>query len=262
MSAKNAIFFDIDGTLWGRDNVIPESTKKTIHLLKENGHLVFLCTGRTVAYVYDEELLSLGFDGIVAGCGTRIEYHDEVLFDRTLTQEEALKANTAFQEASMVVLMEGNDYFYANRQELIRDGYGEFLYGTVGKLFLELDEHVGNWQASKFSVLLNGHPAEPVIEKLGDQFDFMVHGTHVMEVVPKGFSKGSGIRHLCEILNISMEHTYAFGDSANDLDMLDTVSIGIAMGNGADVAKEHADYVTDPLHMDGIYNACVHYKLI
>ena len=37
-----AVFFDIDGTLWDKDNIIPESTKSGIQKLKENGHSVFL----------------------------------------------------------------------------------------------------------------------------------------------------------------------------------------------------------------------------
>ena len=68
-----AIFFDIDGTLWDRDNNIPQSTKEAIHQLQENGHQTFLCRGRTRVFINSEELLGMGFDGIVCGCGTFIE---------------------------------------------------------------------------------------------------------------------------------------------------------------------------------------------
>lgn len=68
-----AIFFDIDGTLWDEKFQIPESTKKAFEMLKNNGHLTFICSGRTLSYIQDERLLALGFDGIVAGCGTYVE---------------------------------------------------------------------------------------------------------------------------------------------------------------------------------------------
>ncbi len=259
---KKAVFFDIDGTLWGRDNRIPDSTREAIRLLKDNGHSVFLCTGRTRAYVNDPELLSMNFDGIVCGCGTRIEYQNQVVFDRELTQEEALTANHVFSENGMTVLMEGNEWFYANRDEMTKDGYGQYLYDTVGDIILELDAHMGQWKASKFSVLLNGRAVQPVFEALRDSFDFMVHGSHVMEVVPKGFSKSSGILRVTELLRIPVIDTIAFGDSANDIDMLETAGIGIAMGNASDDAKAHADYITDDLHHDGIYNACRKLHLI
>ena len=54
------MFFDIDGTLWDRENVIPESTKKALRLLKQNGHQIFLCSGRTRVFIRDEELLAQG----------------------------------------------------------------------------------------------------------------------------------------------------------------------------------------------------------
>ena len=56
--------------------------------------------------------------------------------------------------------------------------------------------------------------------------------THNMyEVVQKDYSKGTGIRFLCDYLGKSMEDCYAFGDSENDRTMLEAVPHSIAMGN-------------------------------
>ncbi len=261
-TTKKAIFFDIDGTLWGQDDVIPESTKEAIRRLKEAGHLVIICTGRTAVYVQDEALLSLDFDGFIYGCGTRIDYKGETVFDREFMQEEAGLAVKVFKEHGMTTLMEGNEYFYSTRAELSRDPYGRYLYEALGPLFLEIDEHENDWHTSKLSVLLNGNELDPVKEKLDPPFDFILHGSYVMEIVPNGFSKSSGITHLCEILGIPLADTVAFGDSNNDIDMLKTVGIGVAMGNGKDEVKEIADYVTDSLQNDGILKACEHLGLI
>ena len=65
-----------------------------------------------------------------------------------------------------------------------------------------------------------------------------------------------------EKYGISPEECIAFGDEYNDIEMLKRVGCGIAMGNGTDDAKGVADYVTDTLHDDGIYNACKHFGLI
>ena len=90
----------------------------------------------------------------------------------------------------------------------------------------------------------------------------LVHGKKVVEGVPKGFSKATGIQVICEKLGLPHENTYAFGDSVNDLDMLKYVAHGIAMGNGMPEAKAAANYVTDDILEDGIYNACKHFGLI
>ena len=65
-----------------------------------------------------------------------------------------------------------------------------------------------------------------------------------------------------EYLGINKEDTYAIGDSINDLEMLQCVGHGIAMGNATQVAKDVAEYVTTDIHEDGIYNALKHYGLI
>ena len=54
----------------------------------------------------------------------------------------------------------------------------------------------------------------------------------------------------------------AFGDGGNDLTMFGVVGTAIAMGNGNEDVKEQADYVTDDVDRDGIYNACVRLGLL
>jgi hypothetical protein len=71
----------------------------------------------------------------------------------------------------------------------------------------------------------------------------------------KGESKAKGIRKLVESLGMDMEDTVAFGDGRNDVEMLSEVGFGIAMGNGADEAKEVANYVTDDVDKNGIEKA-------
>ena len=48
----------------------------------------------------------------------------------------------------------------------------------------------------------------------------------------------------------------------NDYEILKTAGIGVAMGNSIDKLKEIADYITDDIDKDGIYNACIHLGLL
>ena len=99
-------------------------------------------------------------------------------------------------------------------------------------------------------------------DALNDIFDFMNHGDGIVEAVPKGTSKATGIAWLCEHLGVAIEDTYAIGDSINDLEMLAFVGHSIAMGNASQAAKDAAEYVTTHIHEDGIKHALEHYKLI
>ena len=104
---KQAVFFDIDGTMWEHTNFIPQSTIEGIHKLRKNGVHAFLCTGRSRAYVKNPELLNIGFDGIISGCGTMIEYHNEVVFYKKLDQDLIQNTVTFLKEHHAAVIMEG-----------------------------------------------------------------------------------------------------------------------------------------------------------
>ena len=80
-------------------------------------------------------------------------------------------------------------------------------------------------------------------------------GMRNIEVTRKGVSKASGLKWLGEYLGIKTEEMIAFGDSGNDLEMLKTAGIGIAMGNAELEVKEAADYVTLKNTENGIVHA-------
>lgn len=256
-----AIFFDIDGTLWDRQNVIPESTKKGIEELHKNGHQLFLCSGRSRIMIKGDHLHALGFDGILAGCGTYVEYKGEVKLAVELEPDVLRKAIYLLQEYNMPILIEGINELYMD-EDLIKTEYGSYLKQLLEEWAYPLEGNDDIWRGSKISTLIAGAAYHEVIEKLGDDYEFLDHSGHVMEMVPKGFSKASGIQFVCEILGIDQADTYAFGDGINDCEMLRYVAHGVAMGNGSEAAKEAADYVTTDIHDDGIYNALKHFGLI
>lgn len=257
-----AIFFDIDGTLWDMDNIIPESTKEALRLLKENGHQIFICSGRTRVFIQNEELLALGFDGILCGCGTHIEYHGEDILYKKLDADLLRRSVQMFYDYNMPMVLEGKDMLYMDADVIGKDRYGRYLLQAMGDYIEPIRDNQARWEVSKFSLLIEGTKYQEVVEALRDEYEFLIHGPIVMEVVPRGFSKATAIREICTKLGIDRADTYAFGDGANDLEMLDYVACGIAMGNAKEIAKEHADYVTDDLHAGGIFNACRHFGLI
>lgn len=259
---KKAAFFDIDGTLWDRNMVIPDSTREAVTKLRKNGVYTFLCSGRTLAFIQNPKLLNLGFDGILAGCGTYVSFGEEELFCETMKPEQTKKVLEVMERYQMPVVLEGKKYQYIEEKDFAGDPFIAMLKEEVGENLLSIVENDMKWEISKFSVALINREYEKALDELRDEYDFLVHGNVVAEGVPKGHSKASGIKIICDKLGISHENTYAFGDSVNDLEMLKYVAHGVAMGDGMEEAKKVADYVTTGLHEDGIYNACKHFRLI
>lgn len=261
--AKSIIFFDIDGTLLSETtHLIPESTKLALKEARKNGHLLFINTGRASSNI-DSYIKEFDFDGYVCGCGTYIEFKNNVLFSRTLDNEFTKELVKNIRECKLDGIIESRTATY----------YDNFIYGPEvkeikkqhllkeGQIIKSFDEE--KMDCDKFVVW---HNEESDFDKFHnfykDDFEFIHRDTNFYEIVPKGFSKASGIEFLIKELNIPYENTYAVGDSTNDLSMLQYVKNSIAMGNSNPILFDLVSYVTDDIEEDGIYNALKHYSLI
>lgn len=256
------LFFDIDNTILTRNNEIPESTFRAFEKLHENGHLVFINTGRSRAYVQDEKLLSLGFDGFITGCGTMIEYKGEVIKDSRLGIDLVEHTVNTLRKYKIRPILEGREYLYFDESEFGLDPYGMKLKRELGARRLTIEDEWRKWEIYKYACDTTGADREPCFKELEEYYDFMIHNERVVEIVPKGCHKGTGILEVCKYLGVDVKDTIAFGDSANDIGMLETAGCAVVVGNGSDAAKAHADYVTTDLLDDGIWNACKYLGLL
>lgn len=260
---RKIIFFDIDGTIWDSEMQIPESAGETIKELKANGHLTFLCSGRAKSNICSEELLGLGFDGVIAACGNHVEMNGNILYENILTSDIVRSSMEVLRRCNMPVVLEGPQYHWIDEKGFEEDPYIDNLLLQMGKTALPLKEFTNDIHINKFSAdIIADTDYETVKKELSKEFDILEHEGNVVEFIPKGTSKATGIQWLIDHLNIDKKDTYAVGDSINDLDMLEFVEHGIAMGNGSEVAKNAAEYITTELHEDGIRNAMKHYNLI
>ncbi len=256
------LFFDIDGTVWDYRNFIPESTRKAIKLAQEKGHKCFINTGRSRAFVYNQDLLGIGFDGIISACGCMIEYNGEVLFNRLISREDCIRTMESVKRHGFRSILEGPEYIYMDRHEFEGDMYGEKVMREMGKKLLPITENWGNWSMNKLSCECGTPTRDECFAELSDLYDYMLHNEHIVEMVPKGFNKGSGIVEICSLLHEDIGNTIAFGDSINDKEMLETAAISVAMGNATDEVKALSDHVTTDLLDDGIWNAMKKFDLI
>lgn len=279
---KKIVFFDIDGTIWDYHGNIPESAVKGIKALKDNGHIPIICTGRAMGHVRDERLLSLGFSGAIAACGAHVEYNKEMLYEQFLSNELTKEIVELSLQYRVPVVLEGRHKHWVSSFGFSHDDFVHRMIDLLGVDAVIFDDYSPDMKINKFAGdIILASDYNNFSASLVGKLDLIYHElgtdngiiqarlqddpervTGVFEAVTKGCSKALGMKIICDHLQVALEDTYAFGDSNNDLEMIEAAGIGIAMGNGSCELKKKADYVTDNLADDGLFNALKHFELI
>lgn len=259
---RKAVFFDIDGTLWDSANRIPESTVTAIRALRARGHYAFLCSGRARAYIQHPALFAIGFDGVLAGCGTHVEIGGKILYEKIIDRALAVHTVETVRRYGFRPILEGPEYLYMDAEDFAHEPFGQKVIRELGDHLVGIREHYGEWRINKLSCATDHANREGGFAALSEHYTYLIHNSDVVELVPKGHTKATGIMKVCAHFGIDRADTFAVGDSVNDLEMLSYAGVGIAMGNADWQVKRAADYVTDALYDDGVYRAMAHFGLM
>ena len=83
-----------------------------------------------------------------------------------------------------------------------------------------------------------------------------------VECSHKTVNKGKGVERVIAYNHASMDQTIGIGDSSNDIELIKTCAVGIAMGNATDEIKCLAQHITTAVDRHGIYKAFKKYEII
>lgn len=260
---QKCVFFDIDGTIYTFTGGVTPSAREAIRKLRENGHLAFLCTGRSPVHI-PKEVLEVGFDGVIGLGGSYIEYQGKTIVSHLIPDEDAKAIiRYYYEERGMYPILEGPAYIYADREEL--KGERVLTYELYADIVGEgmRPFRWETYEAAKISVCYRQRGYRPEdFAWLEGKFELHPNRYGAVEVTPKNCSKAGAIEELLNYLGKTREDTYAFGDDSNDLEMLGYVRFGVAMGNASDKVREAARYHTASVTEDGVADALRNFKLI
>lgn len=274
---KRIIFLDIDGTLTQPGcNEPPESAQMAIKKAQEKGNLVFLCTGRN--YDMLSPLLQYGFDGVIASSGGYILCGGEVIYDCPMTGEEQKEVMELLQKNGIFRTVECLDGSYTD------EGFKAFLaknaeVGGNSELLrwrrqIEQSLNIRPMAEYKgqpiYKVVMMFQSEEQLAEPrgaLGGKFDFCIqesdrYGFINGELLKKEYNKGTALKKVCGHYGIPVEDSIAYGDSMNDLEMMEAAGLSICMENGSKKLKELADDICPAVSEDGIYRSFEKYGLM
>lgn len=267
---KKVIFFDIDGTLVYNHQDISEPVKNALRRLRDNGHYTFLCTGRNRLGV--EQFMSQGlFDGAICSAGGYIEIDNKLIYEDAMNKEDIEKARSVFEGKGMLYNMESNFGCYQS-ENFIRI----FIESFEDVENSEVDRMIEEWNVGLAIKPLSQYDQKPesiqtivyVSEnydavryakaQLENNFTFLIYSADGPvingELMKKGVNKGFGILKVLEHYNLPITSTIGFGDSMNDLEMIETCNLGIVMANGDERLKQKADIICESVKEDGIFH--------
>ncbi|MCT1532204.1 Cof-type HAD-IIB family hydrolase [Sphingobacterium daejeonense] len=255
-----AVFFDIDGTLLSfKTHEVPKSTVEAIKILQTHGIKTILSTGRSINSI--DHVKFLDFDGYITfNGGYCVTNTFEILFKQAIDKQDIESVLKYAQEQPL------SFSFMSEKEITIHDVTPE-IAGMYAHLNLPVPKLVNMDTVDTSSILQTNIFLGPDDEQ---QFMDTVMPNSLAsrwtplfaDVNPKGLSKKVGIDIFCKHFGIELENTMAFGDGGNDISMLKHVHIGVAMGNANPEVKEIADYTTDDVDNNGIWNALKHYGVI
>lgn len=261
---KHILFFDIDGTIIHVPSGHPtpsEDLKRAITSLQKQGHLCFIATGRTYAYL-NPKILDLNFSGFITCNGAIIIKDNEVIashcFERNFTKEIVTFMNQ--YNNSYAICGPKKAYTQANFTDVLNN----YIKFEVPSENVSTEFNLDEIDCAKFEITSYSPEITSYIKSLQERgCEVVTFGKdEYFEFSMPNITKGKAIIELCDLLNIPIEDTIAFGDGDNDIEMFQTVGYSVCMGNGTDAAKKAAHKITESCADDGIVNELRRLKLI
>ena len=276
------IFLDIDGTLTAPgENTPPASAVEAIAKARSKGSKVFLCTGRNPDTL--RPLLRYQFDGFIGCAGGYVAVGDdysEVLYDHPMPQDDLNTALKTLHNHGVFCTIEAEKGSWGD------ENMGDFL-SSQGEGNSEIERWrkalAGNLGIKPMSQY-DGSPVYKVVimcmdmnqlneakEALGDRYNFVMQEVKVGgsssscingEIINKEFNKGLGVETICKRFNVPVSETIGFGDSMNDLEMIQTVGTSVCMAHGSEKLKALSDIVCPSVSEDGLAKAFAQLNLI
>ncbi|MEU3773499.1 HAD family hydrolase [Streptomyces sp. NPDC032472] len=246
---------DLDGTLLRGDDTVSERTREALVAATAAGAVHIIVTGRAVPWTRSV-LDDLGYRGI-AVCGQGAQVYDagahrlltSVTLDRQLAGLALAKLEAEVGPLALAASRDGLD-----GDVLLGPGYR--VQGGLPARYL--DDTAAMWSAPLNKLYIQ-HPeldddalVKVARETVGSLVDIVMAGPGIVEILPLGLTKATGLSLAARRLGVKAAETIAFGDMPNDIPMFGWAAHGVAMANAHAELKAVADEVTTSNEEDGI----------
>lgn len=271
MSKYDLIAFDMDGTLLDSQKHIRPDSLKMIKKACQAGKIVCLSTGRCLPELesYKEELSSMPYFICISGALIYDNKNQEIISSTPISSSiaEELFARVKDKDLMIHIL---SDQSIINKEKI--EEMPLYQMGNYQEAFKkntrQVDDVVDAWQKEKFPLYkINLYSKSPekreiLLPQISDiDLTFTYSEITSIECTAKGLSKASGLKMLCQKLNIPLERTIAVGDADNDLEIMKASGLAVAMENANQNVKNIANVIVKSNDDGGCAQAIADYLL-
>lgn len=271
------IAVDMDGTLFNNESKISKTDRDAIRNAVQKGIHVVISTGRPYIGIPKEILLESGVEYAITTNGAALYRlsDDACLASDNMMPELVCPLIEKLQKKDIHIdaFIDGRCYCPSvcePKIDLLDMPASIRAYIHATRNFVDnLAAFVTSMQIPVQKMTLNFYPLPDgsylernnVIELLSacPDISFLSGGYHNLEFTKRGVTKGTGLLKLCSYLNIPVTQTMACGDTENDIPILETAAIGVAMGNAIEKVKRISDFVTHSNEESGVGHAIMHF---
>lgn len=251
-----AIALDLDGTLLNSNKEVSKENRDALKKLVENGVEILIVTGRPypitkkIAQSLEIPLTVICYNGArVVDLET-----DEILFEKVLDEEQVLKIIEFCRKNKKDLNLFQDDTWYVENLE--SPGTKYYKNNSSLEPVLKSFDTFDTFEMIK-GIIIDDNEGLNEVEKnlkeiLGDQVYYTYSQDRYLEILNRDVNKGKILKNVLEEKGIEMADCIAFGDSLNDLEMLESVGIGVAMGNAHKSIKNKVSHVTDTNDNNGV----------
>jgi Cof subfamily protein (haloacid dehalogenase superfamily) len=255
-SAVRAVAMDLDRTILPESLTLSPATVKAVAAAKRAGIEPIIATGRMFASArpYAREL------GITA---PMICYQGALIADPVTGEwvlHQPIDVPLALEVIAAVRAEGYHMNVYVDDQLCVERPTPEARkYAEHARLEMVVVGNFDTWlrqPTTKIVVVGEPHALDDLEVRLRASFDgrlFIAKSLpEFLEVARPGVSKGAALRFVCDRLGVDPAHTVAFGDGANDLELLEAAGLGIAVADADPALLRIADWTVPSVTEDGV----------
>lgn len=251
---------DLDGTLTNSKKEITPQTKEALIWIQENGIKVVLASGRPTTGVlplakelqlerFGSYILSFN-GGRITDCRSR-----EIIYNRLLPKNIAAPLFEIVRHFDVDIVGYSEKAILSG---LHTNQYTELESRINGLPVRHIEPFTEHIEADNNKFLITGEPDE--IARVKDKLIPHFHGLlniycsdpFFLEIMPQNIDKAHSLEKLLSSIGLTTDQMICCGDGYNDITMIQSAGLGVAMANAQPAVKEAADFITLSNDDDGI----------